>query len=279
MGTGDRVLRGQSSEWAFAGTSVSGNSAAAAGALRLENGRWKLVKAFSPGIVTGCLVLSPTEVWVFGDAHVAPGTGTWHLHGHTWTHLAYQKYALDGASAISQNDVWGGGETGFGVPVVARWNGRAWVRNTPLAKALPTAQGLSIEGITAISDHDVWLRVLVTHTHPKPGNTNLVLHWNGHAWLKVGPANPGYYLPGAVPDGHGGWWSYPSTNPYVHLAGAVRHEVSGHWVKVPVRIAGCPGSLPYLLTRVGGSATMLGLQLCPAASGSVTHVLAYGSVR
>src|SRR5215470_9978047 len=32
--------------WAFAGTSSGGNSAAAAGALRLVNGQWKLVKAF-----------------------------------------------------------------------------------------------------------------------------------------------------------------------------------------------------------------------------------------
>ena len=73
--------------WAFAGTSSGGNSAAAAGALRLVNGQWKLVKAFPAGIVTGCLVVSPTEVWVFGDAHVAPGVGLWHLHGTTWTNI------------------------------------------------------------------------------------------------------------------------------------------------------------------------------------------------
>src|SRR5262249_8329302 len=67
--------------WAFAGTSSAGSGAAAAGALRLVRGRWKLVKTFPPGIVTSCLVVDSSDVWVFGDAHVAPGTGTWHLHG------------------------------------------------------------------------------------------------------------------------------------------------------------------------------------------------------
>jgi hypothetical protein len=103
--------------WAFAGTSSVGSGATAAGALRLVSGRWKLVKSFA-GIVTGCLVEGPTEVWVFGDAHVARGTGTWHLHGHTWTHLPFKGFVLSGASAIGANDVWGDGETGFSAPVV-----------------------------------------------------------------------------------------------------------------------------------------------------------------
>ena len=151
--------------WAFAGTSSAGGDAAAAGALRLVNGRWKLVKAFPAGIVTSCLVLSPTDVWVFGDAHVAPGVGLWHLNGTTWTNITSLPYALANASAISAGDVWAEGDDSFGFPVVSRWNGRSWVRNTALTAALPkpsSSRELFIDGITAISDSNVWLRVLVT---------------------------------------------------------------------------------------------------------------------
>jgi hypothetical protein len=36
-------------------------------------------------------------------------------------------------------------------------------------------------------------------------------HWNGASWSQVATTGFGYYLPVAVPDTHGGWWStgYP----------------------------------------------------------------------
>ena len=269
--------------WAFAGTSSAGGDAAAAGALRLVNGRWKLVKAFPAGIVTSCLVLSPTDVWVFGDAHVAPGVGLWHLNGTTWTNITGLPYALANASAISAGDVWAEGDDSFGFPVVSRWNGRSWVRNTALTAALPkpsSSRELFIDGITAISDSNVWLRVLVTtFSGGNRSDSLLVLHWNGSSWLKVGPSNPGYFLPGAVRDGHGGWWSVIPADSFGHLPSGVWHQVSGHWVKVPVTIAACPTAVPYLLNRAAGSATMLALQLCPANSAQVNNVLADGPLR
>jgi hypothetical protein len=265
--------------WAFAGTSSAGGSAAAAGALRLVSGHWKLVKTFPPGIVTGCLVVDSTDVWVFGDAHVAPGTGTWHLRGHTWTHLTNLRFALASASAIGKNDIWGEGETPFAHPVVARWNGRSWLRNTKLAASLPTPSQtveLGNDGITAISDKNVWLRVLVSRFS---GNTRtdsfIVLHWTGSAWHRIGPSNAGYFLPGAVRGGDGTWWSHLPVDPFGSVPSGVRHRVNGHWVKVPVRINGCLAEQPYLLAPAGTSATMLGLQFC---SGS-THVLARGSIK
>ena len=268
--------------WAFAGTSSAGGFANAAGALRLVRGRWKLVKTFPAGIVTGCLVLGPTELWVFGDAHVAPGTGTWHLRGHTWTHLPFKGFVIASASAIGKNDVWGGGETAFSVPVVARWNGRSWVRNKQLTGALPrvTAGELSILGITAISDKSVWLRVLVVHMNgSKRTDSFLVLHWTGRAWHKVGPSSVGYYLPGAVRGGDGSWWSYLPVDPFGPVPSGVRHLVNGRWVKVPVKIAGCLAERPYLLAPAGASSTMLGLQFCPTHPGFVSDVLALGSIR
>jgi hypothetical protein len=266
--------------WAFAGTSSGGTGARAAGALRLVNGHWKLVKRFAPGIVTGCLVLDPTDVWVFGNANVAPGTGTWHLHGRTWTHLPTPALLLGDASAISKNDIWGEGESAALGAAVARWNGHSWVRNRQLAKALPSPgpnRVLFSDGITAISDRSVWLRVLdIRFTGPTEVDSYLVVHWDGRAWHHIGPANPGYYLPGAVRGGDGTRWSFLPADHFSPLPSGVRHLVGGRWVKVPVRIRGCLGQQPYLLAPAGTSSTMLGLQACRDGS---HHVLARGSIR
>jgi hypothetical protein len=269
--------------WAFAGTSAAGNGAAAAGALRLVNGQWRLVKSFPAGIVTSCLVLSRTQVWVFGDAHVAPGVGLWHLHGTAWTHITRLPYALAGASAIGTRDIWAEGDTPFAVPVVAHWNGRTWTRNKALTRALPTPSPsleLQVAGITAISDSNVWLRVMVSDfSGGKRTDSLLVVHWNGSSWRKVSVSQPGYFLAGAVRDGHGGWWSVIQADPWGNLPTGIRHRVSGHWLKVPLKIAACPTALPFLLKRVQGSTTMLGLQLCPTKSGTASDVLAYGPLR
>jgi hypothetical protein len=257
--------------WAFYGTSSAGNNASMAGALRLEGGRWRVVKRFPAGIVTNCLVESPSEVWVFGDAHVAPGVGTWHLHGRTWTQVPTGSYALDAASAVSSDDVWGLGETGYLVPVVARWNGRAWVRNTQLTTALP--KGAGIGAITATGPHDVWLKVYVSR-----GSTvsTLVLRWNGSRWLKVGSSDFGYYLPGAVRDGHGGWWADVIVNPLGRSYSRLLHAVRGRWFRVPVSIRGCRAGTVYQLAPVPSSTSVLGLQECPAKPVNVTNVLLNG---
>jgi hypothetical protein len=114
--------------------------------------------------VTGCLVESPTEIWVFGDAHVAPGVGTWHMHGSTWTRVHSGAYALDAASAVSPDDVWAEGYDPFLNPIATHWNGRVWARNTKLAKMLPKTSAnveLFLGGITALARNDVWFRVNV----------------------------------------------------------------------------------------------------------------------
>jgi len=281
-GIGCAAASSARSVWAFAGTSTAGSSANAAGALRLVRGRWNLVKSFPPGIVTGCLVVDAKDVWVFGDAHVAPGTGTWHLHGHTWTHLGFHGYLLGNASAISRNDVWGAGSTSVLVPVVARWNGQSWVRNKQLAGSLPKPGAhveLSIDGITAISDRNVWLRILVSQFSATRTDSFIVLHWTGRAWHRVGPSNGGYFLPGAVRGGDGTWWSFLQPDAFGRLPSGVRHLVGGHWVKVPVKIAGCMADQPTLLAPAGSSSTMLGLQDCTSSSGIVAHVLARGTIR
>jgi hypothetical protein len=264
--------------WAFAGSTNSGGFANAAGALRLEGGRWKLVRQFPAGIVTGCLVESPTEIWVFGDAHVAPGVGTWHLHGRTWAPVVSGHYALDAASAVSTDDVWAEGDDGFLNPVVAHWNGRLWARNTKLSRMLPKRSAnveLFLAGITALRHNDVWFRVEVVRD--LAGHTTfsaIVLHWNGRAWHRASPTEFGYYLPGAVRDGQGGWWADVFVNPSKRL---VLHSVGDRWFKVPASIRGCGAGQLTELAPVPGSTSVLGVQNClHEAAPPVVNVLLRG---
>ena len=257
-----------SNVWAFAGADEFGNGASAAGALRLKQGRWVIVKMFPPGLVSGCLVIGPSEVWVFGDSHVAPGTGTWHLHGRTWTHLRTAGMALARASAVGPDDVWGLGEDDFGHARVARWNGTSWVSDARVTRGLPRPLPLTFGagGITAISAGDVWLGLPAGRF---PGTRIVVFHWNGSRWRKVSSSSPGFYLPFAV-HSRSGWWADTAFLPH----GSVLHRVAGRWVKVPVRIAGCP-QLPFQLAPVRRSPAVLGLQGCLTPA-QTANVLAHG---
>jgi hypothetical protein len=252
-----------SNVWAFAGATMFAGSADQAGALRLVHGHWKLVKSFQPGLISSCLVLSPTQVWVFGDAHVAPGTGTWHLSGTKWTHLPFSNFIIANASAISATDIWAEGENSFTFPGVEHWNGHQWIRNVKLTAVLPkdsSSMVVNFDGIAALSDHDVLFRVTEENCEcGKPKFRKIVvLRWNGQSWNKVKRSDPDFYLPGAVPDGQAGWWSVSDQSP-----AALLHLVHGRWVRVPVKIAACPG-LPDFLTDVPGTTATVALQRCLA---------------
>jgi hypothetical protein len=267
--------------WAFAGSYATYIPARAGGALQLAGGRWKLVKRFPAGIVGGCLVENPSEIWVFGDPFVlpGPGLGTWHLHGHTWTHVKTGGYTLGAASAIGADDVWAEGENSLIRPVAAHWNGRTWARNTQLIKALgkvASNEWFLVGGINALSRNDVWLRVFAVHNPlGKATVSTLVRHWTGRAWQKVAPADFGYYLPGAVRDGHGGWWADVLVNPLSQSEHTrLLHAVRGRWSGVPVSIRGCRSAEIGPLAPVPGSTSVLAVQECLRLD--IANVLLYG---
>jgi hypothetical protein len=55
-------------------------------------------------------------------------------------------------------------------PVVARWNGRAWVRVPS-----PEPRGGSLLKMAIVSARDAWAVGSIT-------SRTLILHWNGRAW-------------------------------------------------------------------------------------------------
>lgn len=86
-------------------------------ALRWNGRTWTVQRSFSRQI-GGAVVISPSDVWVFGQPYFpGAGLGAWHYDGRTWAELASGR-GLQGGSAVSANDIW----AVDGVDV-AHWNG------------------------------------------------------------------------------------------------------------------------------------------------------------
>jgi hypothetical protein len=136
------------------------------------------------------------------------------------------------ASVVSAGDLWAAAADASTIrpkPVLARWNGTSWTEDNSIGAVLPTptrTRGVSIAAIRAFSDRDVWVQAWLSTSQSLSA---LVVHWNGSRWRRVGPSSPGYYLPTAVPDGHGGWWSAPFAAS--RLTSYLLHEVNGRWTR------------------------------------------------
>jgi hypothetical protein len=244
-GIGCSAASSPGNAWAIAGSSLYGGSATYAGALRLSGGKWVVKKSFAPaGLVSGCTVLSPANGWVYGLTHVAPGVGTWRLKGATWSPVTTGSFDLISASQVSAGNIWAMAADMVGNDdVVAHWNGTAWRSDASFAAALPAQSSTltwDVSAINAVAAGNVWVAgtIMRENSHGNWIASKYVLHLSGGTWWYVAPSNPGYYLPGAVSDGHGGWWSQgnglefglgtASAKPYL------LHRTGTHWSRLTI---------------------------------------------
>jgi hypothetical protein len=181
--------------WAF--TNEFGKSRA----LRWNGQHWTVMRTFSRAI-GGSVVLSPSDVWVFGQMYV-PGAdlGAWHYNGHTWSPVA-SGHGLEGGSGLSASDIWA-----FDGADVAHWNGSTWSR-TSVASLLPARQlsGLNDPTLTGIDEQSRRsVYAIANGNEQDAGGPLAILHWNGSVWSKVAGRSYGF---GGQPssDGHGGLW-------------------------------------------------------------------------
>jgi hypothetical protein len=166
-------------------------------ALRWDGRHWTVVRSFSQDI-GGAVVLSPSDVWVFGS-----GLAALHYNGRTWTPAASGR-GLEGGSGLSASDIWA-----FDGADVAHWNGSTWSR-TSVASLLPARQldgfdNPALTGIYEQSRHSVYA---IANGYEQDANGPLaILHWNGSVWSKVAGRGLGYGSSAQLSsDGHGGLW-------------------------------------------------------------------------
>jgi hypothetical protein len=245
--TGEEVVAAGASAatnvWAFTGPGSR--------ALRWNGSHWSVSASF-PQSVGGAVVLSPSNVWAFGQPFV-PGAnlGAWHYNGHAWARVPGGAN-LEGGSGLSASDVWA-----FDRTSVARWNGHRWA-TTSVARLLPKKMLLNdpaVVGIDAQSPDSVY--AVGNGNLQDEGGPTVVLHFNGHAWSKVAQGNFGL---GDMPlqqvssDGRGGLWI-----PMPGLAGQpsfLLHYSAGHLTK-----AALPGGANRIdvesVAQVPGSTSQL----------------------
>ncbi len=183
---------------------------------------------------------------------------------------------LFNASVVSAQDIWATGAdiTNQGrrvTPVVAVWDGRRWVQHRSIDAALPRPTNqlqVGLEAINALSAHDVWVEAIVARNGTALGV--VVVHWNGRRWHRVEPTSPGYHLPNAAPDGHGGWWA-PAfiQNP---SAPYLLHESNGRWTRFALPVRGGNILESFNLAHVPRTGSMLAAG--PSGRGGV--ILALG---
>jgi hypothetical protein len=209
-------------------------------ALRWNGGSWSRAGWWATsGDVSGAVVLSPRNVWIFG------GAGTWHYDGKGWTSFQLP-YTLNRASAITGNDIWAV-STAPGKPALARWHNHHWSPQPLPANIL--ADQVTLTDVTATPAGDIW----VVGFYPSQGRfVPVALEWARGRWQQV--PNPANLEPDRVIyDGLGGLWISLSKQG---SPTAILHYTAGKWRTVTLPQVLGKEALPIPLARVPGSPTI-----------------------
>ena len=193
---GERVLSATATSHSDVWSLTSGP--AGARALLFNGSTWSVKKTFTHDLPASLAALNQHEAWAFAGIRSA---GAWHFSNGRWS-LVKSGHGLASGSALSPHHVWAIGNT-----AVAHWNGRTWSR-TSVKALLPPKRRLNSPHLTSVyaqSRSSVW--AIGTAGEESQGGPVVVLHYNGHRWMKAALANICCGIPGRViPDGTGGLW-------------------------------------------------------------------------
>ena len=166
---------------------------------------WSVVPSINPSTrnnpLNAVAALSPTNVWAVGFAGDFPLIEHW--NGSSWKVIPSPAVGtLNAVAAAAPNEVWAVGfnqnaATNMNQVVIEHWDGKGW-KIVPGAN--PGTGDNILNGVTAITVHDVWAVGLSTtavprsgvspRTVPNPTYQTLVEHWNGTKWQAVASPNP-----------------------------------------------------------------------------------------
>ena len=147
-----------------------------------------------------------------------------------------------------------------------------------MLKALPKPSAnveVQIQSVNALSSASLWVEASVArYSAGTWHDSREVVHWNGASWRRVAASAYGYYLPAAVPDGHGGWWSAGYQSQATSMT-YVLHGTRGHWAKV-----GLPPAKSGYRLDVTGIANVPGARTAYAVANEVSKAtgLGYGVI-
>ena len=164
--------------------------------------RWSVVPGASTGtcavLLYGVAALSASSAWAVGYCGTA---GSRRLIIERWNgqHWSVQSSPgipatggsqLNSVTATSGSNAWAVGEyvsKGQTIPLIERWNGRAWkIQPSPD----PTPQGAELAGVTALSANSAWASGAVLTGSPSQPQS-LIEYWNGQSWQIQPSVNPG----------------------------------------------------------------------------------------
>ena len=227
---------------------VAVGAAVAAGVVATHHGRpaEPVDTSFTvSGVLGGVAATSSDNAWTVGCADTSctkPLILRW--NGTTWTRVPSPDlgtdYVLSGVAAASADSAWAVGWTGSGTSsetnsrsLILHWNGRTWTR-VPSPSPGQDSQLLSVSVTPA---GNAWAYGLIDAGLRDTSDTELILHWNGTAWVQVptpgaGPGHSWIYSVAAV-SAHSAWAVGYANNAANILGTLIMRWNGSTWTRVP----------------------------------------------
>lgn len=245
-------------------------------AIRWNGTSWAVVAGFPATNVTGAAVISPTDVWVFGQLPRYEGDNefdAWHYNGRSWTRPAAAR-GLSAASALSADDIWAAAGT-----MLAHWDGSRWQRSSvaallplPRTSLMKTYCDPAVTGVDAVSATDVW--AVGWARCQDVGGPGVLLHYDGGRWRRVARLSEEPVT--VLPDGRGGAWIPLAAVQAIN--GVVEHY--SHGTLSRARLPVPPGRLAVAAaagTPDGTEVLVVGGRAVGRGPATAAVVLRYGS--
>jgi hypothetical protein len=176
-------------------------------ALRWNGSAWTVYRV--PYVLVRLAVLSPADVWAFGD-----GSRAYHFNGHAWRWVPAPRLSYPAVFAYAPDNIWLVGPRparGLNlnpVQLVAHWNGHRWRVERRIPPAPAAEPHLNVIETTALGPRDIW----ATESYPvnlgsgMPRYGLILARWNGRRWVTEARDRSVYTQVGPISDGHGGLW-------------------------------------------------------------------------
>lgn len=227
----------------------------------LTSGGW-VTKSFAVGtdqVATDNIVtIGPKNTWVFAYDFATKSPFAEHFNGSTWTRsplpaLVDCDCQAHAVSASGTDNIWAwvfdSKISGF---ATMRWNGRKWQVIKLPANVVPAGQKVGALQMLAESSTDVW----ATADNTMSTGAIVLLHWNGHAWGKIGGKLPKGQLAGPIAaDGSGGLWLIGRTPTFSQF---ILHYADGRWARSAMPTDSAGVVMINALRLIGGTKTVLG---------------------